>query len=171
VNTGYFYAVDDERNELLAFPDEGSRTEWICERPTRRRIVDDDDVRAAIELYSSNRLGFVVRAGHIEQRCRKCRCTAERACEGGCAWLYPDLCTACHVAGDVVLGLERDLQEVADRMHRIRVHVHRVLRLYDAGDRVESWRLLETIAKDEEELLGSNRHVIAVAHALFNTPS
>lgn len=27
--------------------------------------------------------------------CRVCGCTEERACEGGCSWVEPDLCSAC----------------------------------------------------------------------------
>ncbi len=27
--------------------------------------------------------------------CRTCGCTDERACEGGCFWVEPDLCSAC----------------------------------------------------------------------------
>jgi len=29
------------------------------------------------------------------RRCRICGCTQERACEGGCYWVAPDLCSAC----------------------------------------------------------------------------
>jgi hypothetical protein len=28
-------------------------------------------------------------------RCRVCGCTDGRACPGGCAWVAPDLCSAC----------------------------------------------------------------------------
>lgn len=27
--------------------------------------------------------------------CKKCGCTNERACPGGCYWVEPDLCSAC----------------------------------------------------------------------------
>lgn len=30
-----------------------------------------------------------------DRRCRKCGCTWERPCLGGCAWAAVDLCTAC----------------------------------------------------------------------------
>lgn len=33
------------------------------------------------------------------RHCRKCGCTEEFACEGGCSWIAPDLCSAC-VKGD-----------------------------------------------------------------------
>ena len=29
------------------------------------------------------------------QTCRKCRCTDDRACPGGCFWVEEDLCSAC----------------------------------------------------------------------------
>jgi MinD superfamily P-loop ATPase len=32
-----------------------------------------------------------------EQQCRECGCTEERACEGGCFWAEPDLCSGCSV--------------------------------------------------------------------------
>jgi len=39
-------------------------------------------------------------AGGLEERCRSCGCTEERACPGGCAWVEPGLCSACVPAGD-----------------------------------------------------------------------
>jgi hypothetical protein len=30
-----------------------------------------------------------------KQVCRVCGCTEEHACEGGCSWVEPDLCSAC----------------------------------------------------------------------------
>jgi len=27
--------------------------------------------------------------------CRVCGCTDDKACEGGCYWVEPDLCSAC----------------------------------------------------------------------------
>jgi hypothetical protein len=33
--------------------------------------------------------------GHWPQECRRCGCTNEEACPGGCAWIEPDLCDAC----------------------------------------------------------------------------
>ncbi len=29
------------------------------------------------------------------RRCRECGCTDKFACEGGCSWVAPDLCSAC----------------------------------------------------------------------------
>lgn len=31
--------------------------------------------------------------------CRGCGCTSSQACEGGCVWAFPDLCSACVRAG------------------------------------------------------------------------
>ena len=33
------------------------------------------------------------------QRCRVCGCTETCACEGGCWWVEPDLCSACQPPG------------------------------------------------------------------------
>ncbi len=30
-----------------------------------------------------------------QQKCRKCGCTDECACPGGCAWVLDNLCSAC----------------------------------------------------------------------------
>jgi hypothetical protein len=40
--------------------------------------------------------------------CRECGCSDEAPCEGGCAWVEEDLCSACADgdAGDVVEDLE-----------------------------------------------------------------
>lgn len=43
------------------------------------------------------------------QVCRQCGCTDEAACEGGCAWVEPDLCSAC--AGVKTFG---DLPEMEE---------------------------------------------------------
>ena len=36
-------------------------------------------------------------AGGIEMRCRECGCTDTRACDGGCFWVEPELCSQCSV--------------------------------------------------------------------------
>lgn len=32
---------------------------------------------------------------HNETKCRLCGCTEHNACEGGCSWVSPELCSAC----------------------------------------------------------------------------
>lgn len=29
------------------------------------------------------------------RRCRVCKCTEDHACEGGCYWVFADLCSSC----------------------------------------------------------------------------
>jgi len=43
-------------------------------------------------------------------RCRVCGCTQRRACDGGCWWIEPDLCSACvdRAVGLFVRGLLAD---------------------------------------------------------------
>lgn len=36
-------------------------------------------------------------------RCRICRCTSERGCAYGCAWVEDELCSVCQVVLDVLL--------------------------------------------------------------------
>ena len=37
----------------------------------------------------------VTRLRFAERKCRKCGCTEDRACSGGCCWMAWDLCSAC----------------------------------------------------------------------------
>ncbi len=30
-----------------------------------------------------------------EQKCRICGCTDSKACEGGCSWVLPEICSKC----------------------------------------------------------------------------
>lgn len=34
----------------------------------------------------------------VVRRCRECGCTDGRACEGGCWWVLPDVCSSCAAA-------------------------------------------------------------------------
>jgi hypothetical protein len=48
---------------------------------------------------------YVIRGGvrhrvRIPRRCRKCGCTQERACPGGCSWVAWDLCSRCAGKGE-----------------------------------------------------------------------
>lgn len=42
-----------------------------------------------------------------EQFCRVCGCTEDAACDGGCSWVEPDLCSACVGKSPIVLELSR----------------------------------------------------------------
>lgn len=42
-----------------------------------------------------------------ERFCRVCGCTDDAACEGGCYWVEPDLCSACVARVPVVLELAK----------------------------------------------------------------
>lgn len=32
----------------------------------------------------------------VDKRCRVCGCTDSNACDGGCFWIAPDLCSVCY---------------------------------------------------------------------------
>jgi hypothetical protein len=32
---------------------------------------------------------------YLKRRCHKCGCTDDNACEGGCWWVGPELCSRC----------------------------------------------------------------------------
>jgi hypothetical protein len=56
-----------------------------------------DAVRAEAEMISLVRLEAL--DGHDfpdVRRCRVCGCTDDHACDGGCEWVEPDLCSACN---------------------------------------------------------------------------
>lgn len=38
---------------------------------------------------------FVLDSEFLKDFCHRCGCTQNAACEGGCAWARPGLCTAC----------------------------------------------------------------------------
>jgi hypothetical protein len=62
-------------------------------------FADDADeeviVRQAEAALASGSLTFDLAVSALDAVCRVCGCTEEEACEGGCAWAEPDLCTAC----------------------------------------------------------------------------
>ena len=58
--------------------------------------------RQLAALYGSSPIGIPVSSAAAEltstavvRSCRSCGCTDDRACEGGCWWVGPDLCSAC----------------------------------------------------------------------------
>jgi hypothetical protein len=71
-----------------------------------RAIIGPD---SAIETTSA--MGFDPQYDVDDRRCRLCGCTTERACEGGCSWVAPDLCSSC--AGMSIGDLGEDLDELS----------------------------------------------------------
>ena len=67
--------------------------------------------------------------------CRFCGCTDARACPGGCAWVEPDLCTAC--VQDALLLLVRSSLDLPEFMAALRKEVESGPRFQRrlAGDR------------------------------------
>jgi hypothetical protein len=61
-----------------------------------------------------------------EARCRACGCTESRACEGGCYWLGPGLCSRC---GERIKREKRDREDV----EWLRAHERRQLARARAG--------------------------------------
>lgn len=43
----------------------------------------------------------------VEPFCRICGCTSGNACEGGCSWVEPDLCSACVSRVPILLRVSR----------------------------------------------------------------
>ncbi len=51
-------------------------------------------------------LDFESPAAAEEKRCEKCGCTNEKACEGGCFWVSPTLCSTCAPPKEVVAKVQ-----------------------------------------------------------------
>jgi hypothetical protein len=49
-------------------------------------VDSESDIRATHDM---------LRALGREPQCRKCGCTEDRACPGGCSWVAPNLCSKC----------------------------------------------------------------------------
>lgn len=68
-------------------------------------------------------------------RCRLCRCTDDRACDGGCSWVEANLCSSHGVAGELV---------IADAMT---LEIRRIDRLGNGSVRIEASAPGETRAR------------------------
>jgi hypothetical protein len=67
----------------------------------RRTFIDDlvaDELRAfALEGITPESSADYLAAAAQEgpRQCRRCGCTDDRACSGGCYWVSADLCSRC----------------------------------------------------------------------------
>ena len=71
--------------------------------------------------------------------CRFCSCTEEHACEGGCFWVLPDVCSRCAIEQLDTAGMQTDWLELAMQEYSmqtaIAVHVDpNTPRLWRPGD-------------------------------------
>lgn len=68
--------------------------EWKRRHPTREGLVllgsEPEVTIIGWELLSTD-----FRQEEVGPACRICGCTTEAPCEGGCAWVEPDLCSSC----------------------------------------------------------------------------
>lgn len=85
-------ALGLSRIELLALRRlivECNGVRGVLPRAAALHVARLDGLLSSIDVA----LGQKVAAGV----CRVCRCTDDHACEGGCWWVTPDLCSACAV--------------------------------------------------------------------------
>jgi|GEM_PF-1161361 len=47
---------------------------------------------------------YILERVDAEPVCRVCGCTQDNACQGGCYWVAPDLCSACAAADAILAG-------------------------------------------------------------------
>lgn len=62
------------------------------------------------------------------QRCLRCGCTDDRACEEGCCWVTPQLCSSCADDGDVLASEMREGQRPARLQGPARYHTRTLTR-------------------------------------------
>ncbi|MDD4888302.1 MAG: DUF4031 domain-containing protein [Phycisphaerae bacterium] len=105
------HLVADSIEELHAMADKlVVRRTWFQDRSLRhydltagkrreaiRRGAVELDEEAACETFKRLRKAAAARRGVTY--CRECGCTDDCACEGGCHWVEPDLCSQCADAG------------------------------------------------------------------------
>jgi hypothetical protein len=50
-------------------------------------------------------------------KCVGCRCTDDRACDGGCYWTYPFICSSCWLIHTKVMGqVDNNKEDARARM-------------------------------------------------------
>lgn len=47
------------------------------------------------KIYTKGGTEVVFEVSEGGQKCRKCGCTQNKACKGGCMWIEPNLCSNC----------------------------------------------------------------------------
>ncbi len=78
----------------------------IPDTPEQLDALIRDAVRAEAEMISLVRLEAMDSHDFPgERRCRVCGCTDDHACDGGCHWVEPDLCSACADPPQISEGL------------------------------------------------------------------
>lgn len=98
-------AYEDEKgNEVFISPGIG-KTMWGAFRLQQRksvvalhRVVSPVlpmvecrmEAQRNLDLFARHRKGWTP-----VRTCRVCGCTERRACQGGCSWVSPDLCSKC----------------------------------------------------------------------------
>ncbi len=79
-------------------------------------------------------------------KCRVCKCTYERACDNGCGWAAPGLCTNCVEISEAI----RDYREVAYSFS-----LRALMREVDAPALVK--RVRKAVAQDRAKRAGGVR--------------
>lgn len=81
--------------ELVAFIDAVDDAEAAA--PFFDPTLYAKNLRSGDPLGTMKTLATAARAlgAALPRACRECGCTAEQACEGGCSWIAPGLCSSC----------------------------------------------------------------------------
>lgn len=70
------------------------------QRPVLRAVSRDEPTEQLVAAMSATAVRFDLGdvanvACAVMRACRGCGCTEDEACEGGCSWVDPDLCSSC----------------------------------------------------------------------------
>lgn len=108
-----FAPIDDSRSVAMVCDEEGLLKELppnfhLYDASPPRYIAGDaffcEYVRGDEDLHSISakaaRLLARMFGRRFTMRCRVCGCTDDRACDGGCSWARPCLCSKCAGKGD-----------------------------------------------------------------------
>lgn len=90
--------------------------------------------------------------------CQSCGCTEHRPCDGGCAWLTPDLCSRC--VSPVLTTVPIDPQVLAEPiglectiLTLLAIHGHLLLGLRQAEPDGRATEMISNIVQQLEEVL------------------
>lgn len=87
-------------SEVYVDLDEALQGEWAgagldALDEIRRHVVSIANWTGIDQVTVARVLGCLDGWNGVVRHCRVCGCTDDRACEGGCAWVADDLCSAC----------------------------------------------------------------------------
>ncbi|WP_437798474.1 ParB/RepB/Spo0J family partition protein [Sorangium sp. So ce693] len=125
-------AAQDAREAAPKRPAKGKARQAAASPPAKAGAPPDARQAAASSTAKSSASRDARQAGAGEEACAVCGCTEDAACEGGCCWVAPTLCSVCGRLQERIVevlaerslsraelraGLEAEEQPFAQRTH------------------------------------------------------